>query len=85
VVGDPATDRVELGAQRVFQEQVSSVAERLELAAALDHLRAGDALLVTKLDRLARSTADLLGIIQRIEARGAALRVPGFGEHGRSS
>jgi DNA invertase Pin-like site-specific DNA recombinase len=63
------------GAERIFREQVSSVAERPQLALALDFLRAGDVLLVTKLDRLARSTANLLEIVQSIEAKGAALRI----------
>jgi DNA invertase Pin-like site-specific DNA recombinase len=61
--------------ERTFEEQASSVAERPRLAAALDYLRQGDALVVTKLDRLARSVADLLRIVQAIEGRGAALRV----------
>lgn len=63
------------GAERIFREQVSSVAERPQLALALDFLRAGDVLLVTKLDRLARSTANLLEIVQSIEAKGATLRI----------
>ena len=44
------------GADRTFKEQVSSVGARLQLDAASDFLREGDALVVTKLDRLARST-----------------------------
>jgi DNA invertase Pin-like site-specific DNA recombinase len=59
------------GAERIFREQVSSVAECPQLALALDFLRAGDVLLVTKLDRLARSTANLLEIVQ---ARGQGRR-----------
>jgi DNA invertase Pin-like site-specific DNA recombinase len=43
------------GCEKVFSEQVSSVAQRPQLEAALDYLREGDALVVTKLDRLARS------------------------------
>jgi DNA invertase Pin-like site-specific DNA recombinase len=44
------------GCENVFAEQVSAVApERPQLAAALDFMRKGDALVVTKLDRLARS------------------------------
>ena len=48
------------GAERVFSEQVSSVASRSGLRACLEFLREGDALMVTKPDRLARSTAELL-------------------------
>jgi DNA invertase Pin-like site-specific DNA recombinase len=68
-------DLAAAGVERTFQEQVSSIGERPQIAAALDHLRQGDALVVTKLDRLARSVADLLRIVQAIEGRCAALRV----------
>ena len=40
----------------------------------LDHLRAGDVVTITRLDRLARSTADLLAIAERIKEAGAGLR-----------
>lgn len=63
------------GCDRVFAEQVSSVAERDQLEAAIDYLRDGDSLVVTKLDRLARSMRDLIAIKDRIEARGAGLRI----------
>jgi DNA invertase Pin-like site-specific DNA recombinase len=42
---------------------------------ALRHLRKGDALVVTKIDRLARSVADLCAIVARVEAKAAALRI----------
>lgn len=63
------------GVEKVFAEQVSSVASRAQLEAALDYLRDGDVLVVTKLDRLARSMGDLVRIVERIEAKGAALRI----------
>ena len=63
------------GADRIFQEQVSSVTQRDELDAALDYLRDNDVLMVTKLDRLARSVADLMKIIERIKSRNASLRI----------
>lgn len=63
------------GCAKVFAEQVSSVAERDQLDAAIDYLRDGDALVVTKLDRLARSMRDLLDLVARIEAKGAGLRI----------
>jgi hypothetical protein len=44
----------------VFKEQVSSVAQRRGLKDCLEFLREGDALVVSKPDRLARSTAELL-------------------------
>lgn len=63
------------GCEKVFAEQVSSVAQREQLEAAIDYLRDGDSLVVTKLDRLARSMRDLLDIVARIEAKGAGLRI----------
>ncbi|WP_334150333.1 recombinase family protein [Hyphomicrobium sp.] len=63
------------GCSKVFAEQVSSVAQREQLEAAIDYLRDGDSLVVTKLDRLARSMRDLLAIVDRIEAKGAGLRI----------
>lgn len=63
------------GCKKVFSERVSSVAQREQLEAAIDYLRDGDRLVVTKLDRLARSMRDLLAIVDRIEAKGAGLRI----------
>jgi DNA invertase Pin-like site-specific DNA recombinase len=63
------------GTQKVFQEQTSSIGNRPQLVAALDFIREGDVLVVTRLDRLARSTAHLLQIVETIEKKGAALRV----------
>ena len=68
-------DLIAAGVEEMFAEQVSSVADRAQLEAALRHLRKGDALVVTKIDRLARSVADLCAIVKRIEAKGAALRI----------
>ena len=48
------------GAEKIFKEQVSAVAKRDELEAALDYLRDGDALIVTTLSRLGRSKNDCL-------------------------
>jgi len=45
-----------VGCTKIFQEQVSSIAQRTELGRALDYVRGGDTLVVTKVDRLARST-----------------------------
>lgn len=65
------------GCERIFAEQVSSVAERAELAHCLTFCRAGDVLVVTKMDRLARSVADLVAILARLEGNGVAFRVIG--------
>ncbi|MGB3797603.1 MAG: recombinase family protein [Alteraurantiacibacter sp.] len=67
------------GCTRLFTERVSSVSERSELAVCLDFVREGDTLVVMRLDRLARSTADLLGIIETLEGKGVALRILDFG------
>lgn len=63
------------GVEKIFLEQVSSVARRERLEAVLDFCREGDTLIVTKLDRLARSVADLISITQRLEKKGVALSV----------
>src|SRR3546814_713115 len=64
------------GAERLFQEEISSVAAaRPALAAALDYIREGDTLIVTKLDRLARSVADLVAITEALRDKGVGLRV----------
>ena len=47
---------------------------RSELATVLDFVREGDTLLVTRIDRLARSLMDLEGIVQALGAKGAHLR-----------
>jgi DNA invertase Pin-like site-specific DNA recombinase len=64
---------------KVFKEQTSSVSgegrKREQLEACLDFVREGDTLVVTKLDRLARSVADLVDITKRIAAKDAALRI----------
>ncbi len=67
------------GCTRTFSERVSSVAQRDELANALDFVRDGDTLVVTRLDRLARSTTDLLVIIATLERKAVALRILDFG------
>src|SRR5215510_10351029 len=65
----------EAGCEKVFAEQVSSLAERLQLDAALDYARQGDTLVITKLDRLARSVFHLVTIGERLEEKGVALKV----------
>ena len=64
-----------VGCDKIFAEKVSSVAQRAELDAALDYAREGDALVVTKLDRLARSVAHLVSIGERLDAKGVSLKV----------
>src|SRR5262245_47929384 len=60
------------GAERIFSEKVSgAVTDRKALGKAISALDAGDVLLVTRLDRLARSTRDLLNILDTISKAGA--------------
>src|SRR6266478_8936283 len=61
--------------EKNFSEQVSAIGERQQLEAAIDFIREGDTLVVTKLDRLARSTTHLLQIAEVLKAKGADLRV----------
>ena len=63
------------GVAKVFKEQVSSVAPRLQLEAMIDFAREGDTVTVTKLDRLARSVRDLMAIVDRLKAKEVALRI----------
>ncbi|MBB3147741.1 DNA invertase Pin-like site-specific DNA recombinase [Phyllobacterium trifolii] len=63
------------GVTKLYSEQTSSIADRSELKRALDYVRENDVFVVTKLDRLARSIADLLAIQKVIEGKGASLRV----------
>lgn len=64
------------GCSRVYSEQVSSVdADRPKLKAALEFLREGDTFIVTRPDRLARGTTDLLRIVDELTARGVGIRI----------
>lgn len=72
-------DLLAAGAERTFSERVSSVATRPQLTECLAFLRAGDVLAVTKPDRLARSTADLLTIEADLTRRGVGLMVLSMG------
>ena len=62
------------GCERTFSEKMSgrSAKDRAELINALDFVREGDILIVTRLDRLARSVSDLHRIIQKLEDKGVA-------------
>jgi DNA invertase Pin-like site-specific DNA recombinase len=67
------------GCERTFKEQVSAVASRGELDRAIDMLRYGDKLVVTKLDRLARNVMHMGELLQQIEAKGAGLVIMSLG------
>lgn len=64
---------------KIFSEQTSSVAAREQLNDTLEYVRDGDTLVVTKLDRLARSTAHLLQILDTLDAKNVSLRILDFG------
>jgi DNA invertase Pin-like site-specific DNA recombinase len=62
--------------EKIFAEQVSAVAlERPELGAALEFVRQGDVLVVTKLDRLARSVSHFGQLSEYLTKKGVALRI----------
>ena len=64
------------GCDKVFKEKRSGVdTGRPELKRCLEYLREGDTLLVSKIDRLARSTSDLYRIISELADKGVAFRV----------
>ena len=72
------------GANTVHREKVSgAVTDRAALKRALASVQAGDVLLVTRLDRLARSTRDLLNTLEALAKKGAAFSLaPGrLGRH----
>lgn len=68
-----------IGCERMYEEQVSSVGLRESLRVAMDYSREGDTLVVTKLDRLARSVRHLGEIIEQLEAKGVGLRILNLG------
>ena len=67
----------EAGCSVVRAEKVSGRSRegRTELETVMDFVQAGDTLVVTKLDRLGRSTRDVLNLVHELEQRSAALRV----------
>jgi DNA invertase Pin-like site-specific DNA recombinase len=63
------------GADRLYSEKISgAVSDRRQLARAIAALGPGDVLLVTRLDRLARSTRDLLNVLDAIGKAGAGFK-----------
>jgi DNA invertase Pin-like site-specific DNA recombinase len=63
------------GATQIYSEKISgAVTDRKALARAIASLQTGDVLLVTRLDRLARSTRDLLNVLDAISKAGAGFR-----------
>src|SRR5487761_2183336 len=66
------------GCEKVFRERISGAnADRAELARLLAAIGRGDTMIVSRLDRLARSTRDLLNILDTLARRGATFRCLG--------
>ncbi len=72
-------DLTAAGAAKLFSEQVSSVTGRQQLQVCLAYLREGDVLVVTKPDRLARNTIELLTIEADLTKRGIGLIILSIG------
>jgi DNA invertase Pin-like site-specific DNA recombinase len=63
------------GCQKIYQERVSGAqAARVQLDLMLDHLRAGDVLIIWKLDRLGRSLRHLIELVEGLMAKGVDLK-----------
>jgi DNA invertase Pin-like site-specific DNA recombinase len=63
------------GCAKVFKEKVSGAkTDRVELAKVIRRLESGDVLIVSRLDRLARSTRDLLNVLAQVSERGAGFK-----------
>lgn len=67
------------GCEELYSEQVSSVGERDKLDAAIKSMRKGDKLVVTKLDRLARSVRHLGELLETLDTKGAGLVILSMG------
>lgn len=65
----------QIGCTKIFREQVSSVAKRDQLEAAIDYVREGDVFVVTKLDRLARSVAHFCEIVDKLNQKNVPIRI----------
>ena len=65
------------GCEKVFSEQVSAtdLAARKECASLMKGLKEGDTVVVTKIDRVARSISDMVGITQALNDMGASIRI----------
>jgi len=65
------------GCEKIFEDKISgalSKSERLGLKEAIEYSRAGDTLVVWKLDRLGRSISDLINIIAELNTKGVSFK-----------
>ena len=65
----------QMGCEKIFSEQVSSVQERPEFQTCIEFAREGDVVVITKLDRFARSITDLWKHITILEEKGVSLHI----------
>ena len=68
---------IKFGCDKIFEDKISgslSKANREGLKSAIDYARAGDVLIVWKLDRLGRNIADLISIINELNAKGVGFK-----------
>ena len=65
---------IEAGCERIFEDTASGASERPKLQQALSHLRAGDTLVVWRLDRLGRSLKDLIACAEALRSEGVGLK-----------
>jgi DNA invertase Pin-like site-specific DNA recombinase len=64
------------GVDKIFEEKASGVkVDRPQLAAMQEFVREGDTVVICKLDRIARSTRDLLAIVEKLELKGVTFQV----------
>lgn len=68
------------GCRRVFREYASAYVDRPQLDAAIDAVQEGDTLVIARLDRLARSTAHFLSLVEVLRVKGANLWVLDLGD-----
>lgn len=67
------------GCTKIYQEQTSSRAKRIELENAIEFAREGDVFVVTKLDRLARSMRDLIAIVDQLTKKSVSVKILNLG------
>ena len=66
------------GCKRIYKEHASAVGHREQFDRLMERLEEGDTLVVTKMDRLARSIGKLLTVVEELEGRGVALMILDF-------
>lgn len=79
-LADQVAELLRLGCERIFEEHGSGIdSERPKLREAVEFVRPGDVLAVTKPDRIARSAIDLLNTVKAVQAKGCEVRILSLG------